>query len=123
VDETLRLSRTDMALLRKAARERWGVPDPVKTEAIFQTAKILADPLSSDRDRIAAARTMALLDRIDQADDRLNRQYPGTADVPDAAAIMKAMREAAERYEQRPGDEGSDRGGAEPVPDGPDPVQ
>lgn len=70
--DAIRWGRADLALARRAARERWGVPDELKTEALFQAARILADPESERRDRLAAAKLLAALDRVDQLDDRLD---------------------------------------------------
>jgi hypothetical protein len=56
--------------LRQAGRGRWAVPDAVKAEALYQLAHLVSAPTTADRDRLGAARTLALLDRIDQADER-----------------------------------------------------
>lgn len=69
--DATRLSRTDMMLRRRAARERWGVPDAVKNETIYQATKILADPDAGEREKLAAMRVLATFDRVDQADDKL----------------------------------------------------
>ena len=65
--EYTRLTRGDLRLFRRAARERWGVPDELQTEAIFQTAKLLKrkDP------KLKLAAIKALLDfyRADQRED------------------------------------------------------
>jgi hypothetical protein len=63
-------SRADLELLRQAGRQRWAVPDQVKAEALYQLARLVSSATTADRDRLGAARTLALLDRIDQADER-----------------------------------------------------
>jgi hypothetical protein len=70
--DATRWSRADLTLARRAARERWGVPDALRTEALFQCARILADPLSDARHALAAGRLLATLTRCDQLDDRLD---------------------------------------------------
>ena len=65
-DDAARYSRADFALLRRAARERWGVPDPLRTEALYQAAKALTDPEASHRDRIAVARFLLAADKSDR---------------------------------------------------------
>lgn len=69
--DCLRWSRSDFVLARRAARERWGVPDPLRTEALYQAAKALTDPEASHRDRLAAMKLLLEADRHDQADDRM----------------------------------------------------
>ena len=51
--------------MRRAAREKWGVPDEAKTEALFQAVKILTAELSSDRLKLAAMRFLVAADRTD----------------------------------------------------------
>jgi hypothetical protein len=97
------ITRAEMGLLRSAAnpRSRWNVPDPVRTEAILAVADILDDATSSDRDRLAAVRTLVAMDRTDQADDRLDlrRGLPAGAPLDEgidpaiAAAALRVARE------------------------------
>jgi hypothetical protein len=63
-------SRADLERLRQAGRQRWAVPDAVKAEALSQLARLVSSATAADRDRLGAVRTLALLDRIDQADER-----------------------------------------------------
>jgi hypothetical protein len=62
-------SRSDLALARRARRERWGVPDDMKTAALELARRFLeSDDLGKGR---AALAFLACVDRIDQADERL----------------------------------------------------
>jgi hypothetical protein len=67
-------SRADIALLRRAGRSRWNVPEEVRSEAVYQLARLMCDPASDDRARVGATKTLALLDRIDQTDERQDLQ-------------------------------------------------
>jgi hypothetical protein len=65
--EHWQFSRSDLALLRRAARENWGTPDCMRTEALFQLAKIVAGQAYDldTRHRIAAIKTLVAFDRND----------------------------------------------------------
>jgi hypothetical protein len=63
------MSRADLALARRAARERWGVPDTLKTEALLVAQEMLRS--IDDRKQSAALRFLATCDRVDQLDDKL----------------------------------------------------
>jgi hypothetical protein len=79
------IGRPELLLARKAARERWGVPDDLKTELILQCWTILADPRSGDRKKLAAGRLLVTADRVDQRQDMIDgdakRDGTVTADV------------------------------------------
>jgi hypothetical protein len=103
-----RWTRAEIALLRQAARGRWSIPDAVKEEAVYQLARILTAPETSDREKLSAARTLALLDRLDQAEERQElertrvevwirrrRPYQDEAPIHEGAAAA-ALRAAAE---------------------------
>lgn len=62
-----KFTRADLAALRREARQLWGVPDGLKTETIFTLARLLTSS-TKERVRIAAAKALAELDRIDQRD-------------------------------------------------------
>jgi hypothetical protein len=70
-EDCVRWSRSDFALARRAARERWGVPDPMRTEVLFQAARMLTDPEASHRDRWAASKFLLEADRHDLTEDKL----------------------------------------------------
>jgi hypothetical protein len=75
--------------MRRAARERWGVPDELRTDALYQCAKILASPDADPRLKVAAARLLAAFDRSDQREDKLDLDKlkvarPEAADARDA---------------------------------------
>ena len=98
------LGRAEMLLLRRAARERWGVPDALKTESLSKLAAILEDPSSPRRLRIAAIRTLADFDKVDRADEKLalerakfERAGPAEPEVTAAAAVRSMQGAAARR--------------------------
>lgn len=70
--DCVRWSRADLALARRAARERWGVPDALRTEALYQAAKVLADVETSHRDKLAAMKLLLEADRQDLAEDKFS---------------------------------------------------
>jgi hypothetical protein len=59
------ITNKEMALLRKAAREKWGVPNRLRTQSLCRIDRLLCDPESSDRDMVAAVKTLAALDALD----------------------------------------------------------
>lgn len=63
------LSRSDMALRRRAAREKWGVPDDTKGRALEVAERWLES--TDPREVKAALHFLRAVDRIDQADERL----------------------------------------------------
>jgi hypothetical protein len=65
----LPISAAEMALLRGAAKQ-WGVPDLVRDEALAQCYAVLKGPFST-RNKLAAARLIATLDRCDHDGARL----------------------------------------------------
>jgi hypothetical protein len=67
-------TRAEMALLRRAGRSRWNVPEEVRCAAVYQLARMMSDGTADDRARVGAAKTLALLDRIDQTDERQDLQ-------------------------------------------------
>ena len=90
----VRISRDDLRLLRKAAREDWGVPGEVKNEAIYQALKILASPQSSHRDRLAASKFLLQADRADSlhaASHRHDDQPTTTVDPEAARRVLDAL--------------------------------
>jgi hypothetical protein len=95
------IRRAEMALLRRARRERWGIPDVLKTEAILQCHHVLGHS-ECERTRVMAARTLAMFDRIDQADERLEFQrrklaLEGNSDPEPEGSIDPAAAERALR--------------------------
>ena len=59
-----KLSRSDLAALRQALGSGWSVPDLVRNEALHSITEILTGP-GSRRLKLSAARTLAMLDRVD----------------------------------------------------------
>jgi hypothetical protein len=62
-DDVAPLSRSDIVLLRRAAREGWGVPDTLRTEVIVEVRKILA--AGNRRQKLAAAKLLLAMDQAD----------------------------------------------------------
>ena len=95
------LSREEMTLLRRAARQRWGVPDPLMTEVLLQIQDVLAS--GGRRNKLAAARLLVTLTRIDQLDERLaiEKQKHAEADDTDARAALLAEAEDLIRGKER----------------------
>ncbi len=85
----LRFTRADLGLARKAARERWGVPDGLKTEVLFAAARILADDNATERAKMAASRLLLEADKVDQRERVIALQFDKfdfqarPADAPD----------------------------------------
>lgn len=87
--ECFRFSRSDLVLLRRAARCNWGVPDIVRNEAVYQAAELLADDEADHREKLAAQRLLIAADLADIAAARLELQRlklvkPETSDARDA---------------------------------------
>ena len=58
-----------MQLLERAAANRWDIPDNVREIATMTLGQILANPSSTTRDKIAAARALTAMEGQNQADD------------------------------------------------------
>lgn len=68
-DERVTYRRSDFHRMRRAAREQWGVPDRLQTEALFQAAKILASRESTPREKLAVMRFLDAAQRTDIAEE------------------------------------------------------
>jgi hypothetical protein len=64
------LKRSDLDLLRSAATRGWKVPDVIRSEAIYQLAKIVATA-TKPRDKLRAAQILAAFDRCDQREEMI----------------------------------------------------
>ena len=86
-------TRSEMALMRRAVRERWGIPDAMKSDMLVMVLAVLDSPSASTRDKLAAGRLLATIDRIDQADLRAAAAGPDTRTVdPEVAArVLQAL--------------------------------
>ena len=100
----MRWGREDFTTLRRAARQRWGVPDELKSEALFRAAKILTDPEADDRLKLAAAKFLQGCDKVDQADDKLDFEKSKLAKGEDGSAA-DALSDLEQEL-QGPGDPG-----------------
>jgi hypothetical protein len=61
----VRRSITEFNLMRRAARERWGVPDHLRTLALKDAEATYLDKDATYRDRSAATRFLIEADRMD----------------------------------------------------------
>lgn len=80
--------------MRQAARRNWGVPDALRTEALYQTQRILTDATSSPRDTLAAVRLLVEADRADAAAEE-SRLRAEAARNPDSATQGDGVRAGA----------------------------
>lgn len=102
--ERATFTRSDFRLLRRAARSNWGVPDELKTEALFQAAKILAEAGGDERYKLAAMRFLDSADRTDvlaevalkRLDLAERKLAAGSADATDGGGV-RADPDAVER--------------------------
>jgi hypothetical protein len=91
--------------MRRPARARWDIPDEVKNETLYQLVRLLTAPRTSPRLRLGAAKVIALLDRIDQADERLAFDRQRAREAPfSLSTIIRDMQAAASEHERRNGD-------------------
>jgi hypothetical protein len=111
-DKAPRLTRAALADLRRAARQRWGVPDLMKTETLHQLLDLLSAHEISARTKLSAMRTLATFDQIDQADDRyaleqtkiqirVTAQGPVAVEPMDPEAAAVGLRAALEFLEAK----------------------
>lgn len=89
--DCVRLSRSDLLQLRRAARQDWGVPDVARNEAIYQCLKILADPDASERNRLAASKALIAMDRADSLHHASHRNDDNPRETIDPDAAARAL--------------------------------
>jgi hypothetical protein len=97
-----------MALLRKAARENWGVPEVVKNEGIYACYKVLIDPESGRKAKMAAARVLEQADRNDLLAERLKLvklAQVGADTTLTLAELVRDMVHTGARYDNRDDDD------------------
>lgn len=66
-----RWSLSELHLARRAIRDRWGVPDAMRTVVLDQAGRIMSDATASHRDKVAAAKLLLEADRHDLMEDKL----------------------------------------------------
>lgn len=118
--DAVRFSRADLTLMRRAARQGWGVPDAVQNQALWYLAKALADEVpgkGKDRLKLTAIRLLVQMDRADQLAKR--DEEP---DKVTAAEAIEGMEAAGVAYDAGR-TEGGDSSRAEEVPGPAGPVQ
>ena len=81
--DCVRWSRADLALARRAARERWNVPDEIRTEVLWQAVKTLTDPEADHRDRIAVGKLLLAADKHDLAEDKHDHAAGRSSEAPE----------------------------------------
>jgi hypothetical protein len=90
-------SRSELALLRRAARERWGIPDRSKTRGIEVADAMLESP--DERQRVAALRFMVAAVKCDLADDRLDQLAERLAFDKAKAGFVAGKTEARDAWD------------------------
>lgn len=61
------LTKADMVLLRRATRQRWGVPDPIKTDALLRLQAIVRGRKVTAAEITAAVKTLVEMEKADLA--------------------------------------------------------
>jgi hypothetical protein len=92
-----------MILLRRAARQNWGVPDVCKNEGILACYAVLTDPESSRKAKMAATRVLEQADRNDLLAERLRlvkAMQVGADTTLTLAELVRDMVKAGGEYEQ-----------------------
>lgn len=94
--DCVRFGRADLRLMRRAARERWGVPDDLKNEGIFQAAKFLASGqpelvFAALKFLLAADRADILADRLALDREKLDLMH-GEPDAPIVVEVRRVAR-------------------------------
>jgi hypothetical protein len=86
-------SRSDLRLIRQAARGDWSVPDLLRNEAMYQTSEIMSSTRSNRYLRLAAVKTLTVMDKIDQGNDwiALAKQKANLDEAMSAADIVREM--------------------------------
>jgi hypothetical protein len=93
VDPAPKPDRSELRLMRQAARNGWGVPDQLKNEAIYQTSEIMSSTRSNRYLRLAAVKTLTVMDKIDQGNDwiAIARQKANLDETLSACDIVREM--------------------------------
>jgi hypothetical protein len=60
---------SDTRLIEKAVRQRWNIPEALRTVLPGVMARIVASPEASDRNRIAAARVILTADQLNMSQE------------------------------------------------------
>jgi hypothetical protein len=88
-----RFGRADLRLMRRAARQGWGVPDDLKNEGVFQAARFLA---SGHPELVfAALKFLLAADKADLAAGRLaldREKLDLMRGEPDASIVVEVRR-------------------------------
>ncbi len=93
-----------MVLLRRAARENWGVPDVVKTEGLLACYQLIIDPETSRKARMSAIRVLQQADRNDLLAERLKLiklAQVGADTTLTLAELVRDMVKAGDGYDCR----------------------
>ncbi len=101
-------SRTELGLLRQAARENWGVPNMMRNEGLLQVYSVLTNPNSSRRSKLAAVRVLEQADRNDLLAERLKliRIAQAGADTTlTLAELVRDMVHSSDGFDSRTDDD------------------
>lgn len=63
------LSRSDIQMINRAVAQRWNIDDKYKAGLVHRLLKIIADPSSSDRVVVAAAKAVISMEKQNQDDE------------------------------------------------------
>lgn len=70
-------SKSDMATLRRAVRERWPIPEAERPAIVAQMCAVIVGS-DEDRSRIAAAKVLAAMDKLNMEQEK--RDDPNVTD-------------------------------------------
>ena len=63
-------TKGDMQLFTTALRQRWPMPDRIRALGVHVATSILADKLSTKREKLGAFRALLMADKINAEDER-----------------------------------------------------
>lgn len=66
--------RGELRMIQRAVVQGWKVPEPERSRAVDLVAETLADPTSTERERLAACRLAVLMERANQSDRQTGRR-------------------------------------------------
>jgi hypothetical protein len=107
-----------MQLLRKAARENWGVPSKVQTEAMLAMYAVISDPASGRKAKLAAVRVLQQADRNDLLAERVKLMrlaQMGADTTVTLSVLVREMEADGNRHDHDRSAPDENPGGAGPV--------
>lgn len=96
-------SRTDLGHIRQAASQRWPVSEERRREVAAEVSAMAINPNASDRTKLAAARTLAVMDRLNQSQEIIDERQPEVHRIEVTAPALEdaAVRLAEWRRQQQ----------------------